>query len=130
MRSLLLGLVIALAASCGDNNRLSYTIETRVPKLTLGAGERIAARCAVLDAFRDPVLDEAGEPLTDSTEFTIAYKHEDSFAMDVNGEVIAAKVGEATVQCIAPGLGLEDENPELVTIVPGPPVRVITDLAK
>src|SRR5689334_8820116 len=122
------GLVAALAG-CGDNQKPSLVIQTRVAKLTVAAGEPIGARCAVLDAGGEPALDIHGMPLTDSTQFVIAYQHEDSFSTNSDGETIAARVGSATVRCSAPALGLADTSPEQLTIIPGPPVRAITQLA-
>jgi hypothetical protein len=125
----LLGLVLALAAGCGDNARLGLVVETSVAKPTVAAGERIGARCAVLDTLGNPARDDRGELLTPSTEFVITYQHEDSFSTDPDGEVIATRVGTATVRCSAPSLGLVDSDPEPIEIVPGPARRVVTQLA-
>jgi hypothetical protein len=125
-----LGLVLALGAGCGDNQRPSLVVETRLARTTVAAGEPIGARCAVLDALGRPALDEAGEPLTNSVELVIAYQHEDSFSTAEDGQVIAARVGPATVRCSAPGLGLVDADPEDITIIAGAPVRVVTQLAR
>lgn len=124
-----LGLVVALAAGCGDNKKPQLVVETRVAKQTVAAGEPIGARCAVLDELGEPALDVHGMPITDSTQFVIAYQHEDAFSKNADGQVIAARVGTATVRCSAPALGLVDAHPEEIRIIAGPPVRAITQLA-
>lgn len=124
-----LGLVLALAASCGDNTRPDLVVETRVAKRTVAAGERIGARCAVRDEFGNPALDEHGQPLTDNVDLAVTYRHEDSFSTDGDGQIIAVRAGTATVRCSAPTLGLVDPEPEEIEIVAGPPSRVITQLA-
>jgi hypothetical protein len=125
-----LGLVVALGAACGDNQRPGLIVETRLAKSTFSAGEPIGARCAVLDAQGQPALDDAGEPLTSTIELAIAYQHEDSFATDADGQIVAARVGKATVRCAAPDLGLVDADPEDIEIIAGSPVRVVTRLAR
>lgn len=124
-----LGLVLALAAGCGDNDHPDLVVETRVAKQTVAAGERIGARCALLDTTGEPALDKRGEPLADSVELVVSYLAEDSFAKDADGQVIAARAGTAMVRCAAPALGLVDTSPAEIEIIPGPPVRVITQLA-
>jgi len=124
-----LGSVLALAAGCGDNQRLGLEVETRVGTQTVAAGERIGARCAVLDTSGQPALDAAGQPVTDTTEFEIRYQDEDLFSVDGDGQTIAARVGTASVRCSAPALDLVDPSPEDIKIVAGPPVRVLTQLA-
>ena len=125
-----LGLVLSLAAGCGDNQNVArLVVETSVAKQTIAAGERIGARCAVLDAQGEPALDKQGEPLTDSVGLAIAYEAEDAFAMDTEGQIVAARVGKAVMRCSAPSLGLVDLSPETIDIIAGPPVRVVTQLA-
>jgi hypothetical protein len=124
-----IGLVLALAAGCGDNVRLGLVLETRVAKQTVAAGERVGARCALLDTLGEPALDDAGKPLTATTELVISYAHEDSFTTDADGEVIATRVGKGTVRCSAPSLDLIDDEPEEIEIVAGAARRVVTQLA-
>jgi hypothetical protein len=124
-----LGLVLALAAGCGDNARIGFVVETRVAKRTVVAGDQLGARCSVLTTLGEPALDENGEELTTKVEFTIAYQHEDSFSTDPDGKVIAIRAGTGTVRCSAPSLGLVDDEPEQIEIVPGPANRVITKVA-
>ena len=127
---MLLPVTLALAvASCGDNLRPDITIETRIDKGTYVAGEPVAASCEVFDAVGNPAIDGTGALLAETTELTIAYQQADSFGQDANGAVFAKRAGEATVRCAAPALGLVDETPELIQIVPGPVVRVATELA-
>lgn len=124
-----IGLVLVLAASCGDNHSPGLVVETRVAKQTIAAGERVEARCAVLDgATGGPALDKSGNPLTDSVGFVITYEDTDAFAKDGEGQVIAARAGMALVRCSAPSLGLVANAVDL-EIVAGPPARVITQLA-
>lgn len=112
--------VLVLAApGCGssDSSSRRQTIETSVPNATLAAGERVDVQCTISP--------EPGEPVV----IEVAYHHEDHFTTDEEGETIAARTGTATVSCSAPELGLVDEEPVEVTIVPGPPRRVFTLLA-
>jgi hypothetical protein len=120
---------IAVAAGCGDNRKPGIVVETHVAGSTIAAGQRIDAGCDLVTALGDPALDKDGQPLTDSVEFTISYEASDAFAKDSAGQVIAARAGTAVVRCAAPSLGLIDEDPEQITIVPGAPVRTITQLA-
>lgn len=105
-------------------------VDTRVAKEIFAAGERINARCALLDEAGEPALDADGAPLSDSTELVIAYQHEDSFSTDEDGQVIAARVGAATVRCSAPGLELVDAEPVEIEIVAGAAARVFTELER
>lgn len=123
------GLVVMLAAGCGDNQPPGLVVATSVANRTVTAGERIGVRCAVLDGRGEPALDAHGQPLTDTVELAIAYLSLDLFSKDGDGQVVAARVGKATVRCSAPGLGLVDPDPEEIEIVAGPPARVVTQLA-
>jgi hypothetical protein len=137
-----LGLVLVLAAGCGDNHRSGgdssgnsggsnsgLVVETHVASQTITAGNRVDARCAVRDAATGgPALDKAGKPLTDSVEFAIAYEDTDAFATDSENQVVAARAGMASVRCSAPSLGLVADPVDL-EIVAGPPARVITQVA-
>ncbi len=126
--ALALGFLAVIAAACGDNNVPSNTIETRVAKTALVAGDRVDARCEILDPNGEPARDATGVPLSDITEMVIDFRHPDSFGVDDEEQVIAIRAGEAQVRCTAPDLDLIDEEPELLTISVGPPVRVITQL--
>jgi hypothetical protein len=126
-----LGLALVLGAGCGDDHRPGpgLVVETRVARQTIAAGERVGARCAVLDgATGGPALDKSGNPLTDSVEFAIAFEDTDAFGKDSEGQVIAVRAGMAVVRCSAPSLGLV-ADPVDIAIVPGPPARVVTLLA-
>lgn len=124
-----LGLVaLLLAAGCGSSGP-SIVVETTVAKQTVVAGERIGAHCAVLDRSGQPALDKDGQPLDDSVEFVITYRHEDSFSKDADGQIIGTRAGTATVRCTVPGLELIDSTPEEIEIIAGPPIRVVTQLA-
>lgn len=121
--------LIAAAIGCGDNNVPSNTVDTIVPRNRLFAGERVDARCEILDPVGSTALDLAtGTPLADTTELVIDFRHPDSFGRDDEDQVIAVRAGEAQVRCSAPELDLIDDEPALVTIEPGPAVRVITVL--
>ncbi|HEU4730920.1 MAG TPA: hypothetical protein VFT22_23655 [Kofleriaceae bacterium] len=125
-----LGLVLAFAASCGDNTEgPGLSVETHVTTRTVAAGERIGARCEVLDPQGALAVDKDGNPLVDSSQLVITYEVPDSFSKDADGEVIAARAGKAIVRCSAPELGLVDSDPVEIEIVAGPPTRVITQLA-
>lgn len=124
-----LGLCMAIAAGCGDNHKPGLVIETRVAKQTIAAGERVEARCSVIDELGRQALDPKGDPLADSTQIVITYEASESFAQDSEGQVVAARAGSALVRCSAPDLGLVDADPVTLTIVAGPPVRVVTQLA-
>ncbi|HEX3764432.1 MAG TPA: hypothetical protein VHW23_37310 [Kofleriaceae bacterium] len=103
-------------------------MQTRVANQTIAAGDRVDARCTVLEANGNPALDDKGNAVTDSTDFAITYEATDSFARDSDDQVIAARAGNAVVRCSAPSLGLVDANPVNLTIVAGPPARVVTEL--
>jgi uncharacterized protein YejL (UPF0352 family) len=119
---------VTVLAACGDNLHPGIVVETHVAATTLAAGDRVGARCSIVDATGQPVLDDKGNPLTDTTEMVVSYEAMESFATDADGQIIAAKVGTATVRCSAPSLALVDRDPPTVTIVPGAPVRAITHL--
>ncbi len=127
MRKHVLSLV-ALIAGCGDNIHPSLFVDTAVPNTTLAAGDPVGARCSLVDGNGDPALDRHGNPLTDSTEFSISYEAPESFATAADGDIVAAKAGSATVRCSAASLALIDETPVQLTIVAGAPVRAITQL--
>ena len=131
MRVLVCALVtIAAGASCGDNIHPTVLVSTQVASTTLTAGDEVGAKCSIVDNLGNPVLDKQGNPIADGTTFAISYEAPDSFSTDAAGAVIAAKAGTATVRCAAPSLGLVDDMPPpQITIVAGPPARVITELA-
>jgi hypothetical protein len=112
------GVVLVLAVhGCGSSNSSSSrerTLETDVPNATVAAGDRVNAHCTLTPEPDEPVALE------------IVYQHEDHFSTDEDGAVIASRAGTATVRCSAPELGLVDEDPVTLTIVPGPPRRVFT----
>jgi hypothetical protein len=128
MRTLALAL-FAFVLGCGDNIVLKYTVQTHVAATTLAAGEPVGASCTILDDMGEPALDRHGNSLTDETQFVVSYEDPSSFATDANGNIVAATVGTAIVRCSAPSLTLVDHSPPTITIVPGPPVRAITQLA-
>jgi hypothetical protein len=128
MRRLVFALIISAAAGCGDNIRPGLVVETKVAASTLTAGDPVGARCFIVDETGETALDPQGNPLADSTPLVISYEAQDAFATDANGQVIAAKAGTATVRCAAPDLAIADDTPAEVTIVAGPPARVITRL--
>lgn len=124
-----IALVLIAAAACGDNNVPSNTVETFVGRTEILAGERVDARCEILDPNGDTAIDlTTGTPLADTTELVIDYRHPDSFGVDAEELVIAVRAGEAQVRCSAPSLELFDEDPALITIKPGPATRVLTQL--
>src|SRR5690242_9694226 len=127
MRTLVFAFVV-IAAGCGDNIRPGLFVQTQVASNNLTAGDPVGARCFIVDEKGEPALDQHGNSLTSDTEFAISYEAPGAFANDGNGQVVAAKAGTATVRCAAPSLALTDETPEELTIVAGPPVRVITKL--
>jgi hypothetical protein len=120
---------LAIIASCGDNIRPVPSIETRLDKGIYVAGELVPASCEIFDAQGKRAVDADGTPLAETTELSIVYQAADSFGQDTTGAVFARRAGEASVRCSAPTLGLVDETPELIQIVPGPVVRVATELA-
>jgi hypothetical protein len=130
MRRLAFAFALVLAAvGCGDNIPAPLSVVTKVANTTLAAGEAVDASCTILDYLGRPALDAKGHSLTSETNFVITYEDQSSFATETDGTVVAAKVGSAIVRCSAPTLTLVDQDPPTITIVPGPPVRVITELA-
>jgi hypothetical protein len=124
-----LAFLAVMTTACGDNNVPTNSIETRVAKNTLVAGERVDARCEILDPGGiEPARDAEGVPLSDITEMIVDFRHPDSFGRDDEEQIIAIRAGTAQVRCTAPDLDLIDEEPELLTIEVGPPVRVVTQL--
>ena len=117
---------VTLIAGCGDNIRPGLFVDTQVASNTLAAGDPVGARCRIVDEHGDAAQESHGNTLADETELVVGYEAPDSFATDASGQVVAAKVGTANVRCSAPSLALVDQAPEQVTIVAGPPVRVIT----
>src|SRR6185312_6139851 len=111
-----------------DNIRPGLFVDTQVASNTLAAGDPVGARCTIVDEHGSPALDPHGNALTDETDLVVGYEAPESFASDASGQVVAAKAGTAKVRCAAPSLALVDQSPEDVTIVAGPPVRVITRL--
>ncbi len=121
--------LFAAAAACGDNNVPTNTVDTFVARRQLLAGERVDARCEILDPNGETAIDlTTGLPLAESTELVIDYRHPDSFGLDAEELVIAVRAGDAQVRCSAPSLDLIDDEPALITIKPGPAVRVLTQL--
>lgn len=121
--------LIAAVAACGDNNVPTNTVETIVNRTELAAGERVDARCDILDPNGQTAIDvTTGTPLSETTELVIDYRHPDSFGLDDEDATIAVRAGTAQVRCSAPELDLYDEDPALITITPGPASRVITEL--
>jgi hypothetical protein len=127
MRTLVF-LSVVIAAGCGDNIHPDLFVDTQVASNTLAAGDQVGARCFIVDGKGEPALDRKGNPLTGETDFAISYEAPEQFSTDAGGNVVAAKVGMATVRCAAPSLALTDETPQQVEIVAGPPVRVVTKL--
>jgi len=121
--------LVTLVVGCGDDLHPRYTVVTRVAGTTLAAGTPVGAACTIVDAHGDPALDAHGNSLTDNTTFTISYEPPEAFAVDASGDTVVAKAGTADARCAAPDLALTDLDPPSITIVPGPPVRAITELA-
>jgi hypothetical protein len=97
-------------------------IETEVPRNTIQAGQRVNAGCVLLDENGEPTERPPGVRLE------ITYEPMSLFAQDGNGEVIGEKVGMGSVWCAAPSIGLVDETPEPIEILPGAPHSVITQV--
>lgn len=125
----LLSVVFGIAAiGCGDNIRSGPSIETRLDKNEYVAGEPVPATCEILDVAGNPMRGPDGALLSETAVLTITYQHADSFGEDEAGAVIAQRAGGATVRCAAPELGLVDESPEAIQIVPSAVVRIVTTL--
>ena len=107
MRSIVFALV-TLVVGCGDNIHPGVFVETKVASNTLAAGDRVGARCSIVNEHGDPVLDKKGNPLTDSTELVVSYEDMSSFATDASGvgEIHPAWVGwagsEMSIACSPP----------------------------
>lgn len=126
-----LGLLLVFGAACGaDHESVSpLVVKTRLARSQFAAGERIAARCDVLDAAGGPALDARGNLVAVGVAFTILYEDSDAFAVDAEHEVIAARAGAAIVRCTAPALGRVALESVDIQIVAGAPSRAVTQLA-
>lgn len=116
------------AVGCGDNIHPELELRTQVANTNLVAGDRVFARCEIVDQRGNEALGPDGEPLVTQTTITIRFDHPSAFTTDDEGHVLAIKAGTATVRCTAPDLGLVDEEPIELTIAAGPPARVFTQL--
>jgi hypothetical protein len=109
-------------AGLGDSG-LDYTpvdIETFAPE-SVTAGMPFTISCLLLDAMGEMRMAPAG--LSPSLR-TVP----DSSIDEIGGSFIATRAGNVEVACTFPALGLADQTPSLVEVLPGPPARVETRL--
>ena len=86
------------------------------------AGDELNVTCRLLDD-EGVVVDPQTPP-----EFTVAVFPRDSF-VESGGIFTAIRTGAATVRCAAPELGLVDQSPAELEILPGPPHTSIIDVS-
>jgi hypothetical protein len=99
------------------------SIETELPRDVIQAGQRVNARCILLDENGEQTAAPPG------VQVEITYEPMSLFGQDGDGEVIGTTVGTATVRCAAPSIGLVDETPETLEIIAGAPHSVVTQLS-
>jgi hypothetical protein len=98
-------------------------VETRLSASTVRAGDSVFVACDGLDAAGNRVR------LPDDTTITFVVAPSDSMLPgDAVGEFIGRRVGNATLACRLPTLGLIDDTPEDIAIVPGVPYTITTAL--
>ena len=98
-------------------------VETRLSAASVRAGDSVFVSCDGLDADGNRVL------LPEDTTITFVVAPNDSLlAGDAAGEFIGRRVGNATLACRLPTLGLVDDTPEDIAIIPGVPYTITTAL--
>ncbi len=118
----------ALADGIGLDGAINFpdvivAVETRLSAREVEAGSSVYVRC---DA-----IDEDGEIVPLPEEATVSWVVAPSNSMirgDEPAEFIAARAGAATVACTLPSLSLIDDTPADLTIRPGPPHTILTQL--
>lgn len=98
------------------------TVETEVVS-PVRAGDILEVTCRLLSEEGDVVEPEP------APEFSIAVAPDGSFARTPDG-MQALRVGTGTVRCSAPELGLVDQTPEPVEIIPGHAFRSVIEVDK
>ncbi|UJR84582.1 hypothetical protein [Sandaracinus amylolyticus] len=121
--------VLAIAApGCGEGPRggsddasvplVAAGVETVAPAQVI-AGQMLAITCVLVDA--------AGETFSLPADTTPALRFvpESSVARQDDGSWIATRAGSLEVACSVPSLGVIDDVPAIVEVVPGAPASVV-----
>jgi hypothetical protein len=107
-----------------DGPRVGMQAETVLAATTVGAGTPVEVECNLLDADGHTV------DLPDQAEPDLVYSPERSFIEEDRLTLVPTLVGQATIACHFPSLSLADETPAELTVEPGHPHTVVTQLDK
>ena len=99
------------------------SIETRASALEVRAGDEVTVACDLFDADGELLALEA---FIAPEDLDILVTPTDVLGWKARFVYEARSVGTASVNCAADGLGLVDESPEVVTVLPGSPHTVVT----
>lgn len=111
------------AIAIGDGGPAA-SIDTVLDRATIQAGDAVPVRCVLADA-QGNVIESGTGP-----DFHITDQPESLFGQNAQGQTIGLYPGTAEVRCTDPAAGLVDDSPAAITVEPGPPAQVITQLDK
>ena len=98
-------------------------VETRLSTDAVRAGDSVFVSCDALNTEGELVLMPSGVSLS------YAYAPDASLVRgEGEGEFVGRRVGDATIACRVPSLGLVDDTPADLRIVPGLPYTIVTEL--
>ncbi len=93
------------------------SVETELSKNAVKAGETVSVACIIKDSYGNLV----------ETPAKVAVNPE--YGLDVYGtKILAIKVGSYQVSCFEPISGLSDPTPETLTVSPGIPKKIETEI--
>lgn len=98
------------------------SVETILSASTVSAGTRVTVTCQLLDADGNPAQAPAG------ARPRLVYAPQQSFLEPEELTLTPTTAGQASIACQLPSLSLIDDTPALLTIEPGAPFTVVTNL--